>query len=1746
MTSQNTFSADVSSTSSIVNNPLVKSWGGEQRKALEVLCDLASTHCLETSAYLELKSQIFPEGYMKLTPEAVRLYSEVKEMCDASMRNSATERPVERKAESVKTDADYQEELRRQQEFGNDEMFGTDLTGNNSGRYTISGLMDTMRSGFKNFGGNFAASFVSTLVGYAIGLAKTMCVGFFNALVSSRTKDVLYSMAVILILLVCHYLDLGHCVAGLLQIMMLAFAGNSILRVTLTSLAVLYEVRCVAANWQAIQSTTVVNANVGQKPRRIRGVFQAHELKDQVFERNATLFSALSKVICCFLAYSVMEVLPSHASFMTMVRKCKEIPQALRGILDMGTLVEAAFDNAFGSCFESCFGVGTMKANPIPKEVVECTSRIIELTSLTNLARIAKEPSLCAEADALYQQYGRFRIDYSNNREVINHLNTCAGSARDMFAQAKSTSPKANEARAKPPTLIIGGPSAVGKSVVTNYVVAGLLAKEGLITKEMTDQEIELRKGMCVYPRMVEQRFWDGYYGQLITIYDDFAQMRDSAAAPNPEFFELIRLTNMFPCPLHMAELSQKANTYFASKYIIGTTNDKNPFTIESLIHPQAVSTRVTMWATVKLDSRATREDGTIDPDKVLTHFGSLNSPEIYRFSVKEGDLVHEDVSVKELVTMVYNRRQANELNHDAMTENVGKFARGFFQGWFSDAVDPSQWREGYDIAYENVKARIAAQFQDIRTRLEKTNKWYNITNPFKVAAVLVAMALGGYMGYKHYTGMQREDWQLLDAKPKGHLFVFQKKDLYAVSAFCFPTSETVQWDYDELEEAVDASQSGKVVVIYGCADGSEQHVCFFRYGTIAGHMTVVSEGSSDLSTHLNEAAFRLLSLGAKGAGVIPEAKVAMFTETDAYLASEYSYAAQKAKEERAKSGFASTVESGRAKDARPRVVVEENALESGRSKDSRQRVVVEQEHQKVKVAESGRDKNMRQRVVIEGPSRGRELVRPGPAYVSMNPTSMAEAWASMASRECCVGPVKNAYWQVRTPDKDYLAPILAIGGKVYLVNTHYWDRIAPLERIFVTPFGSETGFELLVSEIEAVVHRIDGEETDLTILLLPKQTPPNVHLWRRFHSRADAVKLDNQVTVLVSPVNPDGVLERCTGKFLSMDTHPFDMMVPGGGVKTLCADRYIFDTRSYSGDCGGVYIIDDNAFEGRIIGFHFGGLDTGGAMAVPLFREHFKFMENHVEVVLPSYVKPSSEPLPFKGAVAQGMVDEPPGMNMRTSLIKSMFHGKVQRTTVAPAQLGYILQPDGAGLRGLQKVCGDVPHIDADDLDYAAESWKARAFNNGYPRKDRKKLTFEEAVQGVPGTKYIKPVNRVTSAGYPWCLKKKPGTKGKQGWLGFEEWDLTTPDALELRREVERLDEQLGRGVLEPSIFNDTLKDETRPIEKVLAGKTRVFSAAPMCGVVLVRQYCGRFVDAITNDRISNEICVGIQAHSTDWTRMVAHLASMGDNLVAGDFSDYDGSLNPAILKKIFQLMNEWYADEFSEQRMLLAENLCHSFHIAGPRVYRWTHSQPSGNPLTAILNSIYNSLVTRLAWIQMSRAQNFEERWPCAGFNQHVRMVSYGDDNLISVSAEVKEWFNMEELVDGYRKVGMKYTSEAKDGKVYTTKKLVECSFLKRGFRKWRSFWLAPLAQDSINESLNWCHKTANTRPIQEELARTQIAEWALHDSAKFNEMSDLIRAAVYSTMSRYVERVPQEQYIQTMLFGDYGVLFPMLCYA
>jgi len=87
---------------------------------------------------------------------------------------------------------------------------------------------------------------------------------------------------------------------------------------------------------------------------------------------------------------------------------------------------------------------------------------------------------------------------------------------------------------------------------------------------------------------------------------------------------------------------------------------------------------------------------------------------------------------------------------------------------------------------------------------------------------------------------------------------------------------------------------------------------------------------------------------------------------------------------------------------------------------------------------------------------------------------------------------------------------------------------------------------------------------------------------------------------------------------------------------------------------------------------------------------------------------------------------------------------------------------------------------------------------------------------------------------------------------------------------------------------------------------------------------------------------------------------------MIAGDFTNFDGTLNYYILESICDIINDYYGDHPSNKRVRRAlwRAISNCKHLFGSIVYQLNHSQPSGNAATAVINSMYNYRSAILLW--------------------------------------------------------------------------------------------------------------------------------------------------------------------------------------
>lgn len=350
-----------------------------------------------------------------------------------------------------------------------------------------------------------------------------------------------------------------------------------------------------------------------------------------------------------------------------------------------------------------------------------------------------------------------------------------------------------------------------------------------------------------------------------------------------------------------------------------------------------------------------------------------------------------------------------------------------------------------------------------------------------------------------------------------------------------------------------------------------------------------------------------------------------------------------------------------------------------------------------------------------------------------------------------------------------------------------------------------------------------------------------------------------------------------------------------------------------------------------------------------------------------------------------------------------------------------------------------------------------------------KKELVFlsdRASVNGLPGVKFIDRMNTNTSMGHPWGTTKKkfllpdPSPEYPEGVTFTEEiWERVA----HIKSEY-----QQGRRV--KPIFTGHLKDEATPLAKVESKKTRVFTGAPVDWSLVVRSRLLSFVRLVQKNKFIFEAGPGTACQSTEWTEIYMYLVQHGtDRIVAGDYGKFDKRMTARFVLAAFEIIvNVHRAAGFSDQE--LREIMCIGHDTAFPVVnmngdlIEFFGTNPSGHPLTVIVNSIVNSLYMRYAYCLCNPVG-----LDCSTFKANVNLFTYGDDNIMGVNPRC-EWFNHCAIQEHMATIGVEYTMADKASESVPYINIDAATFLKRRWR-WDAelgAYACPLEMDSILKSL------------------------------------------------------------------------------
>jgi len=424
--------------------------------------------------------------------------------------------------------------------------------------------------------------------------------------------------------------------------------------------------------------------------------------------------------------------------------------------------------------------------------------------------------------------------------------------------------------------------------------------------------------------------------------------------------------------------------------------------------------------------------------------------------------------------------------------------------------------------------------------------------------------------------------------------------------------------------------------------------------------------------------------------------------------------------------------------------------------------------------------------------------------------------------------------------------------------------------------------------------------------------------------------------------------------------------------------------------------------------------------------------------------------------------IRQPTTTNIRPSVIHDLVREHVEEPAVLTPKDPRLLVSVSPIEQGINKYGKEIGVADQKIVDQVVEHLKLVIA--GLPSGTPRLLTDEEVVNGVVGEDYLDPLRLDTSPGYPYRLYHH-GSGSKE--LFSKEHPYIVTDDLLLKRYTER-EERARKGERITSIFVDTLKDERLPKAKIEIGKTRVFTVVPKDFVMLVRKFFLFFCASFYANCGTFFSYVGCNPESYQWTALVNRLKEVGGLGFAGDFKAFDGTMLPQFMLGFLDVVNYWYNDSKECQlvRAVLMDEMIYSTHMAMNVLYYVQQGNPSGNPITIVLNTVVNYMYHAYAWLKLAPSPVNT----MYHFDLYCRCAIVGDDSIICVKPEYSHFYNLETVSAELSKLGLSLVASSKDGREYDVDCIENFTFLKRGFRREGNIWFPTMCDNTIYEMINW----------------------------------------------------------------------------
>jgi len=717
------------------------------------------------------------------------------------------------------------------------------------------------------------------------------------------------------------------------------------------------------------------------------------------------------------------------------------------------------------------------------------------------------------------------------------------------------------------------------------------------------------------------------------------------------------------------------------------------------------------------------------------------------------------------------------------------------------------------------------------------------------------------------------------------------------------------------------------------------------------------------------------------------------------------------------------------------------------------------------------------------------------------------EQFVDLFSRSC-------AYICTTTPKgKTSTGRLTCLKGQIYITN----DHVIPL-----IPQGTCVRAKLVFgSSVEGVNENIEIniDETNITrfetgdILLIRLPIPNKKGILRYIPEKSFDLKHNGYYI----SKSPQGSTE-LNNVTIIRDGPRFEQLI-NERLNNYCEITGLCEDKPYKGFCGSILIAETH-FGPAVVGMHVRGSESSNTCsAVPIHRDVLmSLMENFPTQFDQGYVAvsaPSSERL--VGSLHKKSTFR--YVQNGTASVIGSYQGfrphpkSMVETTPMSKFLNYEIKFGKPSLSSWEPWRNATVELTQPLTDYCNSTLRlvSESFYSDIvahlPKEEYDLLHVYDdftAINGAASVRFVDKINRNTSAGLPWRKPKRHFMSSCEE----EMYDL--PDAVSVDSEImdrvnAMMESYLNDETCHP-VTCGSLKDEPRKFEKIKQHKTRLFNGAPMDFVILMRKYFLSTVRVIQRNHFVFEAAPGIVAQSTEWQGLYRYLVTHGAHkIVAGDYAMYDKQMISDFILEAFQILIKLCrkSGNFSEEDLHIMCGI--SYDIAFPMIdlngdlIRLWCSNPSGHPLTVIINCLVNSLYIRYCYTMLNPNKE------CSSFRDNVSLMTYGDDNIMGVSDSVP-WFDHTTLTQALKDMGINYTMADKSSVSVPYIDIEDSTFLKRRWRfdKHVGAFLAPLEMDSIERSLMvWTRsKSVSEQEQGIDIIASAANEWWFYGKDKYEE--------------------------------------------